>query len=489
MDRPLAEFVDMLRYSDVPVSIGEALDAGRTIELLGYEDRDLLKAALSQVMAKTIDEMESFDRCFDEFFTSNVKLDLEDQSLGEEEANEDDDPFSDENSSLATLEDMDSPPPTGGSGEGSGGGTGSCDVEDGGQGSGDSAPRSLTDMLEEGDRTALTMAMTEAADRANLSGIVLMTQRGLFSRRIMEEMGLSDVTQEISRRRREGDEEGAGNLSGRLDILFDAVRDMVERQLALTADGKSTQFRQDVLKKVKLSNVENRDFRLMREMVRRMAKRLTDMNSRVKKVKNRGHLDIRKTMRRNVAYDGILFETHWKQKEKDRPKVLAVCDVSGSVASVARFLLLFLYSMNEVLPKVRSFAFSGTLGEITDLFDRYGPEEAVPEAIEQFGGRSTDYGRAMEDFKDLVFDEIDNRTTVIILGDGRSNGADPRTDILKDIKTRAKRVIWLNPERKSVWGTGDSEMLKIAPYCTKAEVCNSLNKLELVIRDLLKTSS
>ncbi|MEP3246609.1 MAG: VWA domain-containing protein [Sneathiella sp.] len=487
MDRPLAEFVDMLRYADVPVSIGEALDAGRTIELLGYEDRGLLKAALSQVMAKTIEEMESFDQCFDEFFTSNVKLDLQDNSLAEEERELAE--SSDENSALNALEDMDTPPPAAGNAEGSGGGSGSSDEPDEGESSGEGDPRTLTDMLVQGDRTELTLAMTAAADRANLSNIVLMTQRGLFSRRIMEEMGLNDVTREISRRRREEDEEGASDLSGRLDILFDAVRDMVERQLALTADGKSNQFRQDVLKKVKLSNIENRDFRLMREMVRRMAKRLTDMNSRVKKVKNRGHLDIRKTMRRNVAYDGILFETHWKQKQKDRPKVLAVCDVSGSVAAVARFLLLFLYSMNEVLPNVRSFAFSGELGEITDMFDRYGPEEAVPHAIEKFGGRSTDYGRAMEDFKDMVFGEIDSRTTVIILGDGRSNGADPRTDILKDIKTRAKRVIWLNPERKSVWGSGDSEMLKIAPYCTKAEVCNSLNKLELVIRDLLKTSS
>ncbi|WP_267177721.1 VWA domain-containing protein [Sneathiella aquimaris] len=488
MDRPLAEFVDMLRYSDVPVSIGEALDAGRTIQLLGYEDRDLLKAALSQVMAKTVDEMESFDRCFDQFFTSNVNINLTEQT-GEEDSGQSDDPQNaaeneETQSTLETLSDLPPPPAGGSDGSGSGGGE-STEPADGNAGG---VPRSLLEMLEQGDRTELSMAMTAAAERVNLSSIVLMTQRGLFSRRIMEEMGLNDVNQEINDRRRDGDDERADALATRLDLLFDAVRDMVERQLALTADGKGNQFRQDILKKVKLSNIETRDFRLMREMVRRMAKRLTDMNSRVKKVKNRGHLDIRKTMRRNVAYDGLLFETHWKQKEKDRPKVLAVCDVSGSVASVARFLLLFLYSMNEVLPNVRSFAFSGTLGEITDLFDRYGPEEAVPHAIEMFGGRSTDYGRAMEDFKELVFNEIDNRTTVIILGDGRSNGADPRTDILKEIKARAKRVIWLNPERKSVWGSGDSEMLKIAPYCTKADVCNSLNKLELVIRDLLKSS-
>ncbi|USG63049.1 VWA domain-containing protein [Sneathiella marina] len=477
MDKPLAEFIEMLRYADIPVSIGESLDAAETVQLIGYDDRGLLKAALSQVMAKTVEEHDSFNRCFDEFFSYNIELDfkerndetdegadsIEDQSAPPEPANENEDGSSSENEN--------------------GAGDGLESVEPSGD---PTAP--LLEMLEQNDRTALALAMTQAAGDVNLGGIVLMTQRGLFTRRIMEQMGLDQVNQEIAAREEQGDDDGAVDLAGRLETLFDAVRDMVERQLALTSSGKGKQFRQDVLKKVRLSNIEHRDFKHMREIVRRMAKRLTDMNSRIRKVKNRGHLDIRKTMRRNIAYDGIMFETHWKQKHKDRPKVLAVCDVSGSVASVARFLLLFLYSLNEVLPKVRSFAFSGTLGEVTDLFDRLGAEEAVPLAIDQFGGRSTDYGRAMEDFKDLIFDEIDNRTTVIFLGDGRSNGADPRVDILKEIKSRAKRVIWLNPERKSIWGSGDSEMLRIAPYCTTAETCNSLNKLELIIRDLLKSN-
>ncbi|MEH6474123.1 MAG: VWA domain-containing protein [Sneathiella sp.] len=488
MNRPLAEFVDMLRYADVPVSIGEVLDAARTIDLLGYSDRNLLKSALSQVMAKTTDEMVSFDQCFDDFFTIDTDLNLGENLLEQasdiDESENSDSTDGGEDAQLAALDNLENAPSASGDG-GGGGGEGSASSPSEGSGM---QPSTLLEMLEQADRTGLTMSMNTAAEAIGLSNIVLSTQRGLFTRRVLDEMGLAEVNQEIGDRRRADNEEGAEELSRRLTVLFEATRDMVERQLALTSAGKSNQFRQEVLKKIRLSNIENRDFRIMRDMVRKMARRLTDMNSRVRKVKNRGHLDIRKTMRRNVAYDGLLFETHWKQKEKDRPKVLAVCDVSGSVASVARFLLLFLYSMNEVLPNVRSFAFSGTLGEITDLFESHGPEEAIPEAIEMFGGRSTNYGRAMEDFKDLVFDEIDSRTTVIFLGDGRSNGADPRADILRDIKKRAKRVIWLNPERKSVWGTGDSEMPKIAPNCTVAEVCNSLSKLELVIRDLLKTS-
>jgi len=482
MNRPLTDFVEMLRYANVPVSIGEVLDASRTIELLGYTDRKLLKAALSQVMAKTTDETASFDRCFDEFFSTATELDFDEPVPSSTDDTED--------TPLAP------PPDTNGAAanEGNDGGNEGCSGGGDGTASNDNAAsasdsnRTLVAMLEAGDRTGLTMAMNAAADAVGLSNIVLVTQRGLFTRRILEEMGLQEVTDEISTRRRDGKEEAANDLERRLAVLFESTRDRVERQLTLTSSGKNNQFRQDVLKKIRLSNIEARDFRIMRELVRKMAKRLTDMNSRVKKVKNRGHLDIRKTMRRNVAYDGLLFETHWKQKQKDRPKVLALCDASGSVASVSRFLLLFLYSLNEVLPNVRSFAFSGTLGEITDLFDDHGPEEAIPEAIEKFGGRSTDYGRAMEDFKELMFDDIDNRTTIIILGDGRSNGADPKADILRDIKNRAKRVIWLNPERKNIWGSGDSEMPKIAPNCTTVEVCNSLDKLELVIRNILKTN-
>ncbi|WP_340149627.1 VWA domain-containing protein [uncultured Sneathiella sp.] len=477
MDKPLADFVEMLRYSDVPVSISESVDAAETVRIFGYEDRGLLKTALAQVMAKTVEEHENFDRCFDEFFSYNINPDLAPE-VEEEDPSSDETPSGPPETDQANDNEV-APGPASGGGEGGGGMSGE-------QSSGPAT--SLLELLEQNDRTELAMAMTAAANAANLRNIVLMTQRGLYTRRIMEGMGLDQVNKEISKRNKEGDTEGAERLEERLELLFDSVRDMVERQLALTSSGKAKQFRQDILKNVRLSNIEQRDFKHMRDLVRRMAKRLTDMNSRVRKVKNRGHLDIRKTMRRNVAYDGILFETHWKQKHKDRPKVIAVCDVSGSVAAVARFLLLFLYSLNEVLPKVRSFAFSGTLGEVTELFDRYGPEEAVPMAIDEFGGRSTDYGQAMIDLKELVFDEIDNKTTVIFLGDGRSNGSDPRADILKEIKQRAKRVIWLNPERKSIWGSGDSEMPRIAPNCTTAETCNSLNKLELIIRDLLKSS-
>jgi hypothetical protein len=149
---------------------------------------------------------------------------------------------------------------------------------------------------------------------------------------------------------------------------------------------------------------------------------------------------------------------------------------------------MFLYSLSEVLPKVRSFAFSGRLGEISDLMDTLTIEEAIPLVLDQYGGMPTDYGRSLMDFRDLAIDDIDNRATVIILGDGRSNYGDPRADILRDVYRRARQVIWLNPEGKSLWNMGDAEMDRFSPYCTHAFVCNSLRNLERVVSKMLRAA-
>ena len=211
-------------------------------------------------------------------------------------------------------------------------------------------------------------------------------------------------------------------------------------------------------------------------------------DSRRKRKANTGVIDIRSTLTANQQYDGLLFKTLWKRKKVDRPKVVALCGVSGSVANVARFFLMFLYSLTEVLPNIRSFAFSNNAGEVTDLFDTKEIEIASAETLLLHGGGSTDYGQSLIDLEGFIENDIDRKTTIIILGDGRSNYSDPRTDILKSLHEKAKRIIFLNPEPKSLWGTGDSEMKRYEPYCDKAKLCNSLVDLEKVVDDLLRYS-
>jgi hypothetical protein len=306
----------------------------------------------------------------------------------------------------------------------------------------------------------------------------------------MEEMGLDDLNALIDTGERQGGEPArrAEKLTEARTQLREQVRDYVEKQLEIFTRNSGRQLREEILSRVRLTNVDRSDAKILRELVRKMAKRLTALHSRRKKVDRRGQLDVRRTIRANIEYEGLMFHTVWKRRKIDRPKVMAVCDVSGSVAQVARFLLMFLYSLQEVLPNVRSFVFSNRLGEVTDDFKVLEIDAAIMLALRDYGGGSTDYGRAMTDFEALAIDDIDHRTTVLILGDGRSNYGDPRADILKKIHARAKRVIWLNPETRSLWGTGDSEMKRLAPYCDKAVTCASVSDLERVVSDLLRSA-
>ena len=218
----------------------------------------------------------------------------------------------------------------------------------------------------------------------------------------------------------------------------------------------------------------------------KMAKKLAALHSRRKKVFKRGQLNVPRTLRHNMSYDGAIFDLHWKSVKIDRPKVFAICDVSGSVANYARFMLMFLYSLEEVMPKVRSFAFSSDLAEVTELFERYAIEDAIAKTIRDYSGGSTDYGQALMDFKKLCLDEVDNRTTIIILGDARNNYGDPHTELLKELYDRCKRLIWLNPEPRNAWGVGDSEMRRYAAYCHQVDECNSLMHLERIVGNLLR---
>ena len=490
MDRTLTSFIAALRNADVRISTAETLDAMSAVELCGYRNREFLKDTLALVLPKTPDEKYTFDETFDQFFAfEDVKgksIVTESEGDGEEAKGE------------------------GGSGQGQGGaeGEGTDGRKGGGKkkkfsafeeqqdeedlGPGEMAqPRStLGKLLMQDSRVELTVNMAAAAKEVSLEEIQVFTQKGLYTRKIMEEMGLADLLQEISVVRQSPsilDRRLGQELRKRREWLREQVRDYVEKQFLLHADATGKKLREELLRKVKLSNIEHRNFRLVQEVVFRMAKRLVALHSRRKKVFKRGQLHVSRTLRRNMSYDGSIFDLHWKSVKIDRPKVFAICDVSGSVANYARFMLMFLYSLEEVMPKVRSFAFSSDLAEVTDLFERNKLEDAIAKTLRDYSGGSTDYGQAFEDFRNKCLDEIDNRTTIIILGDARNNYGDPRTEILKEMYDRSKRLIWLNPESRNTWNVGDAEMRKYSAYVHQAEECNSLTHLERIVGNLLRT--
>lgn len=491
MERTLTSFIAALRNAEVRISPAETLDALSAVELAGYQNREFLKNTLSLVLPKTLDEKETFDNTFEQFFA------FDDISTKGKSKDKTDD---EEQEDAAQGQ-------GGGQGLGQGGNAQSkernsdskpknspSDTEEEerlGGGALSEPDSELGQLLMRNERVELNMRVAQAALDVKLQEIQVFTQKGLYTRRILEQLGLADLQREINSKRKSDhipDRRLSQELKRRQDLFREQVRDYVEKQFLLHADAQGMKLREELLRKVKLSNVEHRNFRLVQEIVYRMAKKLVAMHSVRKKVTKRGVLNVPRTLRHNMSYDGHIFDLHWKSVKIDRPRVFAICDVSGSVANYARFMLMFLYSLEEVMPKVRSFAFSSDLAEVTELFERNALEDAIAKVLRDFGGGSTDYGQALIDFRKKCLNEIDNRTTIIILGDARNNYGEARQELLKELYDRCKRLIWLNPEPRNTWNVGDAIMRNYTPYVHQAEECNSLVHLERVVSNILKTA-
>jgi uncharacterized protein with von Willebrand factor type A (vWA) domain len=219
--------------------------------------------------------------------------------------------------------------------------------------------------------------------------------------------------------------------------------------------------------------------------VQRMARRLAERHGRRQRVQRRGRLDMRRTLRANAGHGGMPFELHFRHRRHERPRMVVVCDVSGSVAAQVRFLLLFMMALHGVVDDLRSFAFSSRLQEVSAPLEQLPFDDAMALILQEVGRGSTDYGRAWADLHGRHLDAIDRRTTLLVLGDGRSNGTPPRLDLFAELAQRARRVVWLCPEVPGRWGTGDSALLQYRPLCNSLTHCASLLDLERAIDEAL----
>ncbi len=458
----LLRLLRVARGAGVRISVAESLDAFESANAVGFADRQVLKDALTLTIAKTVEEKQIFENCFDLYFKRDSAP--AGRKPGDKAA-----------------------PPPGTQGDGQPQGEAQGEAM-GGDGEGGGAASNLGQMLLNNDIAALAAAMERAAEAAGATNITLFTQTNLFARRILDRMGLPELEREISRLRAEGNTELADRLAKARAALGEQARTYMERQLTLFAAGTTREIREGALRQVNLSQLDRRDIQRMRQLIRDMAKKLAERYSRKRYRDRRGVLDTRRTMRRNMAFDGVPFRTVWKRERIDKPRVMALCDVSGSVSSVARFLLMFLYSLNDVLADLRGFAFSSHLIEVSDILSRENSDDAITKILEAVGFGSTNYGKSLEDFSGLAMKGINRQTTVIILGDARGNRNEPRVELMGDIFNRAGRVIWLNPEPQSLWGTGDSDMIRYAPFCHQMVTCNTIAQLERIVEELLATA-
>ena len=468
MQSTLEDFFKALRGSDLEVSLNAQVDAARATQLIGWRERDLLKSALGATLAKTQPDRAVFDQAFDRFFRFD-SFGVKGQAR----------PSSPAGASQELQPDPESPPQQG-SGQGQGG-PGGCQGS-GGQG--------LSQLLLAGDSATLSRRMQQAAREVGLTDIWFFTQKGYYTQKIQQAMGLELLDREITEARRQTQApQRVAELERARKHLFNEVRNFVERKLSMYGTAPTRELHDDFLQTQKLSNIDRRDFARMHEIVRKISRRLAERHARRKRREQRGHLDFRRTMRANAAYGGVMFQTFWRSTKIERPRVVAICDVSGSVRQYARFLLLFLYSLDELVSDVQSFAFTNHLVDVSATFESLPVEQAVDNVMQAVGGSGTDYGQVLEDIDEQLMHRIDRRTTVLILGDARNNRGEAHAEIMKTLYGRARRVIWLNPEPVSFWGLGDSEMKRYAPYCHIARECNSLRHLERTLDELLRTNS
>jgi uncharacterized protein with von Willebrand factor type A (vWA) domain len=226
----------------------------------------------------------------------------------------------------------------------------------------------------------------------------------------------------------------------------------------------------------------------MREVVRQLVRKINDMITRRWSSKNRGVLDVKKTLRRAGRYQGIPIEVIYKKRPPRKGKIVTICDVSGSVWSAARFMLNMLFSLQDCFSKVRSFIFVSEIADVTEIFERYEINEAVEKVMEEADinyEALTDYGETFVRFKKNYMDVLNKKTTLIIVGDGRSNHFNPQDQILGEMREKCRRIVWLNPEPERFWNSGDSEMNLYKAYCHEVRPCQNLNQLTRFIQELV----
>ena len=466
MEAKLVEFTGLLRRNGVRVSLAETMDAFRALDTVGLGDRETVRAALRATAVKRAVDLPTFERLFELFFSGLGEAIREvtaatQAALGLDP--EDFQGFLEELERLLKEQGIELSP--------------------------------LAAALLRADSGRLEQMLREAARQAQLGEIEHGFQEGRFTHALAGALGLGDLGAELEQLRR-GLAGSAPETARRLDeYLARRLRDLQDLMKALV---RQELDRQDVQRQDRQglqSLAEKSFFYLTEEEIRRMDEAVTRLAQRLKNVvavrrrrAKRGRFDSSETLRHNLQYGGVPFRIVFDRKRKDKPQVMVLCDVSDSVRNVSRFMLQFVYALQDLYSKVRSFIFVAEIGEVTQLFTEYDANQALDTALH--GNlinvyAHSDFGRAFKSFHRDHLAAVNKRTTVIVLGDARNNYNLPHEWVMKDIQQRAKQVIWLNPENRMTWGFGDSEMDRYAPFCTIVEECRNLNQLYRVIDRLV----
>lgn len=458
MQARLVEFARLLRQNGVRVSPAEVVDATRALALAGVDERASFRAALRSTLVKRAQDVATFDQLFDLYFSGLGRLldglgasllasvgaaGLEGAELTEVAA--------------ALQEILGSTSPL--------------------------ARAALT-----GDRAAVTRLLEAAASQIDFAALVTSAQVGFYGRRILSAAsgGGGGVARELGAveealRRRGLSARALDVASGQLRALLDGLEEIARRYADLEQRARAEARRRRSLAPGGFSAVSRLDVERMEVAVRRLAERLrARLAARVRA--RRGALHVRRTLRRNMELGAVPARLAFRRRRPERPDVVVLCDVSDSVRHVSRLMLLFLYTLQGLFTRVRSFVFVSDVGEVTEAFRREREVERAAdlatagEVVSVFG--NSNYGRALRLFHDRHRGAVTRRTTVIVIGDGRNNYHEPSAWVLDELRRRARRVLWICPEDRWAWGQGDSEMPLYAAKVDRVAVVTSLADME-----------
>lgn len=468
MDDKIIEFTHLLRENGLKISSAENMDTFSALGLIGIRNRQLLKDALRATLVKRVVDISVYDELFDMYFTGLgeiIKAAGAETMAAMEMSEEEFQKF------LEQLEE--------------------ALKNMGGELS------ELAKALLNNNTGQLEKMLREAAQQANLQNIQRSFQEGQFANAVAQQLGFGQLMQELSGLKEALQKAGLNPqqveqmlayLDRRLQDLAHMVRSYVRAELEKQDPQVRDQQKMRTLADKSFYYLSEDEIRKMKEAVAKLAQRLKHVIAIRRKRSKRGHFDLQQTLRKNLQYGGVPFRIVLERRKKEKPQVVILCDVSDSVRNVSRFMLQFVYSVQDLYSRVRSFIFVADLGEVTKLFESNEIHAAIDLALR--GNMinlyaHSDFGRAFKMFHRDFLSIINKRTTVLVLGDARNNYNLPHEWVLRDIRQRAKQIVWLNPESRLTWGFGDSEMDRYAPYCDLVEECRNLNQLYRVVDRLV----
>lgn len=444
----LVEFVEALRLQGIPAGPSETIDAGTVLEVLGLADRERMREGLAAALVRRGGQRAVFDAAFDLYFPLGVGT----PELAREETPDLDRLRDELVAALAANDERALSQLAGiaveafgqyGSGSGPGGGF--------------SAYQALEQLQPQ---TLLARVLTAIRTGAQQDEFTDRLDHDEIRRRIESFRG--HVRTESRRR--------GAEVRGRDKLAKYAIAPAPDRVDFLVAS------------RSQLADLR----RAVHPLSRRLATRLAARRRR----HARGQIDIRRTLRRSLSTGGVPLRPAYRRHRPARPEIVLICDMSGSVAGFANFTMLLVQALRDQFSKIRVFAFIDTMDEITHLVttgtadpEQLGARIHTEATLSTWDGHSH-YGRALGGFADRYADSVSSRTSVLILGDARTNGGDPNLAALRRILAPARHAYWLNPERKALWSTGDSAAHRYAELIEMYE-CRNVRQLSDLVTRLL----